>query len=99
MKFIKNILQLLSTPDKRVLGRWKIEQCDTKTNNKIDLSNLDHCGLYIFDKTDSKIRKSILNKTYPNISEPKSIVNLKNNYPNISEPKSGLPVHNTLHVP
>jgi hypothetical protein len=26
------------------LGRWKIEYCDKKTNNKIDLSNEDHCG-------------------------------------------------------
>ena len=26
------------------VGRWKIEQCNTKINNKIDLSNEDHCG-------------------------------------------------------
>ncbi len=26
------------------LGRWKIENCNLKTNNKIDLSNEDHCG-------------------------------------------------------
>lgn len=26
------------------LGRWKIENCYTKINNKIDLSNEDHCG-------------------------------------------------------
>ena len=23
---------------------WNIEQCNTKTNHKIDLSNEDHCG-------------------------------------------------------
>ncbi len=26
------------------LGRWKIENCNLKINNKIDLSNEDHCG-------------------------------------------------------
>ena len=26
------------------LGRWKIETCNIKLNNKIDLSNEDHCG-------------------------------------------------------
>lgn len=25
-------------------GRWNIEQCNKKTNYKIDLSNEDHCG-------------------------------------------------------
>lgn len=39
---IKNIFQksTLKTP----LGRWNIEQCDKKLNNKIDLANEDHCG-------------------------------------------------------
>ena len=26
------------------LGRWNIETCSIKVNNKIDLSNEDHCG-------------------------------------------------------
>jgi len=26
------------------VGRWNIEQCNKKTNYKIDLSNEDHCG-------------------------------------------------------
>jgi hypothetical protein len=26
------------------LGRWNIEYCNTKMNQKIDLSNEDHCG-------------------------------------------------------
>ena len=28
----------------KILGRWKIESCHKKTDNKIDLSNIDHCG-------------------------------------------------------
>lgn len=26
------------------LGRWKLDYCNTKLNNKIELSNEDHCG-------------------------------------------------------
>jgi hypothetical protein len=26
------------------LGRWRMENCNNKTNNKVDLSNEDHCG-------------------------------------------------------
>ena len=50
MHFItRNITKLFTrfTPfaqEKKVLGRWAIDYCDKKTNNKIDLSNEDHCG-------------------------------------------------------
>jgi len=27
-----------------ILGRWKMEKCDTKTNHKVDWANEDHCG-------------------------------------------------------
>jgi hypothetical protein len=30
--------------DKIPLGRWNIENCNKKLNNKIDLANEDHCG-------------------------------------------------------
>lgn len=26
------------------MGRWNIDYCNTKTNQKVDLSNEDHCG-------------------------------------------------------
>jgi len=26
------------------MGRWNIEHCNKKINNKIDLANEDHCG-------------------------------------------------------
>ena len=59
MKFIKSIIQKFIRNEKiivnkkKVLGRWNIEYCDKKINNKIDLSNEDHCGpcgQYILDK-------------------------------------------------
>jgi len=60
MEFIKNI-NFIKTIIKRFvvkeqlkpLGRWNIDYCNTKINNKIDLSNEDHCGpcgQYIFTK-------------------------------------------------
>jgi hypothetical protein len=45
---MKHIINYLSNIIKKELpkpiGRWKIEYCDKKINNKIDLSNEDHCG-------------------------------------------------------
>jgi hypothetical protein len=48
MKFIRSLIQKWKkngiNNEKKVLGRWNIEYCDKKMNNKIDLSNEDHCG-------------------------------------------------------
>ena len=53
MKFITNIITKLKLyiinklKPKNILiplGRWRIEKCNTQMNNKIDLSNEDHCG-------------------------------------------------------
>jgi len=44
MNFIRKMMQTFVRPEKKVLGRWTIEQCDRKLNAKIDLSNEDHCG-------------------------------------------------------
>jgi len=45
------------------LGRWTIETCNVRLNNKVDLANEDHCGpcgKYIIDKiniTNTKANK------------------------------------------
>ena len=55
------------------LGRWKLDNCNTKINNKVDLSNEDHCGpcgQYVLEKVklnndikiDNKIDIKIDNK-------------------------------------
>lgn len=57
MKYIRTILKKIIKDDKKILGRWNIEYCDKKINNKVDLSNEDHCGpcgKYILDKTLQK---------------------------------------------
>jgi len=43
------------------VGRWRIENCNLKTNSKIDLSNEDHCGpcgQYALEKIESKNNKN-----------------------------------------
>jgi len=45
MKFFINIVQsILKKELPRPLGRWRIEDCHLKINNRVDLSNEDHCG-------------------------------------------------------
>ena len=45
MKYITTIIQKLLPKDiPKHLGRWRIENCNAAVNNKIDLSNEDHCG-------------------------------------------------------
>ena len=45
MKFIMAIFKKFLRKDlPKPMGRWRIEQCKTALNQKIDLSNEDHCG-------------------------------------------------------
>jgi hypothetical protein len=59
MKFITSILKKFKPKDTiRPLGRWRIENCNTQMNHKIDLSNEDHCGpcgQYALEKIEVKI--------------------------------------------
>jgi hypothetical protein len=45
MKIISNLIKKLKSIDVvKPLGRWNMEKCNKQLNNKIDLSNEDHCG-------------------------------------------------------
>ena len=51
MKYIIDIINIINIMKKllpkeinKPIGRWRIENCNIKMNNKIDLSNEDHCG-------------------------------------------------------
>jgi hypothetical protein len=46
MKYLTTTIKKLLTSKElpKPVGRWSIEQCNIKMNNKIDLSNEDHCG-------------------------------------------------------
>jgi hypothetical protein len=71
MKYIINIIKkILPKEIPKPVGRWRIENCNSVINNKIDLSNEDHCGpcgQYALEKIDKE--KTILNKNTDNILE------------------------------
>jgi len=58
MKFITTIIKRLIPKElPKPVGRWRIENCNTQMNNKIDLSNEDHCGpcgQYALEKIEIK---------------------------------------------
>lgn len=58
MNYLKNIIiKLISKELPKPLGRWRIENCNKRINNKIDLSNEDHCGpcgQYALEKIELK---------------------------------------------
>ncbi len=80
--FIKRLLQR-EIP--KPLGRWRIENCNTKMNSKIDLSNEDHCGpcgQYAINKIESKKPSNIENPiTLPINNHKKITVKLTSSFP------------------
>ena len=44
MKFLYRIKNFIPKQMPKPLGRWGLEYCNIKLNNKVDLSNEDHCG-------------------------------------------------------
>jgi hypothetical protein len=70
-KFIK---KLIPKEIPKPVGRWNIEYCNTKINNKIDLSNEDHCGpcgQYALIKLEMKNEKN--SNTENNIFDVKQL--------------------------
>ena len=65
---ISLIKKIFNKESVKPLGRWKIENCHIKINNKIDLSNEDHCGpcgQYALSKIEIKKSKNIKQKDIP----------------------------------
>ena len=65
MKFITTILhriqRLIPKEIPTPVGRWRTEVCNKKMNQKIDLSNEDHCGpcgQYALEKSKQAVDKS-----------------------------------------
>ena len=74
MIFIKTIIKYLLPKDiPKPVGRWRIENCNSKMNHKIDLSNEDHCGpcgQYALEKIEfTKNNNNNKNKNYNKNSE------------------------------
>lgn len=58
MKFITTIIKKFMPKEAhKPVGRWRIENCNIQMNQKIDLSNEDHCGpcgQYALEKIEEK---------------------------------------------
>jgi hypothetical protein len=58
MKYLTTIIKKLMPKElHKPVGRWNIDYCNIKMNQKIDLSNEDHCGpcgQYALAKLESK---------------------------------------------
>lgn len=62
MKFLRKLIRRFTETQPKPMGRWNVETCNTKLNQKIDLSNEDHCGpcgQYRIDKLDEPIKPQI----------------------------------------
>uniref|UniRef100_A0A6C0DV81 Uncharacterized protein n=1 Tax=viral metagenome TaxID=1070528 RepID=A0A6C0DV81_9ZZZZ len=64
MRYLKTILnRFLPKQVPKPMGRWGNEKCHVKVDQKIDLSNEDHCGpcgQYALLKTELNNRESSL---------------------------------------
>ena len=71
MKFLATLIKKIRRNEMpKPLGRWNIEHCNKKINNKIDLSNEDHCGpcgQYAMSKIDVDTEIKNKNKKNSNI--------------------------------
>jgi len=79
--FFNIIKKMISGNDIRPLGRWNIDYCNIKTNNKIDLSNEDHCGTcgqYAISKLSPENKKEkaivVYKKKYENPNDINSFI-------------------------
>lgn len=105
MSFFKNMLyklkndlktKLSSKSPVQQLGRWKLDYCDKKIGNKVNLTNEDHCGpcgSYTLNR--EKDEKYIINNNSNNKKFVKDKDNSKSNKYNINMVKSN--IHNLDH--
>jgi hypothetical protein len=67
MKYITTILKKIIPKElPKPVGRWRIENCNSTMNHKVDLSNEDHCGpcgQYALEKMDLEKKNKNKNKT------------------------------------
>ena len=70
MKFISSIIRrFLPKEAPKPVGRWRLENCNITMNNKIDLSNEDHCGpcgQYALEKSVKNNKNEVILLEKPN---------------------------------
>ena len=63
MKFLISIVKRFIPKElPKPMGRWSTDYCDKKTNQKVDLSNEDHCGpcgQYVLSKQEIDMKDNM----------------------------------------
>lgn len=59
LKELNKIIKLMKNNQRTNLGRWNIENCNVKTNRKIDFANEDHCGPCGNNLLNNQVNKTI----------------------------------------
>jgi hypothetical protein len=76
MKYITTIIKKFIPKElPKPVGRWRIENCNTQMNSKIDLSNEDHCGpcgQYALEKIEKIEKIELKNNAKTDINLEKS---------------------------
>lgn len=75
------------------VGRWRIEQCNTRLNQKIDLSNEDHCGpcgQYALEKTSTVSCNDTPSNVMDDTRNTAAIENHRRRFPSYMMPRSGI---------
>ena len=75
------------------VGRWRIEHCNTRLNQKIDLSNEDHCGpcgQYALEKTNTVSCNDIPSNVLDDTRNIAAIENHRRRFPSYMMPRSGI---------
>jgi len=63
LSIVNRIRRVIAKELPKPLGRWNIDYCNQKINQKIDLSNEDHCGpcgQYIISKSTKTLKDKII---------------------------------------
>jgi len=76
------------------VGRWRIEDCNTRLNQKIDLSNEDHCGpcgQYALEKTNTVFCDNTPSKVMDDDAKKTAVIeNHRRRFPSYMMTRSGI---------
>lgn len=59
------VKRLFSKDAAKPIGRWNVENCSARIKNKIDLSNMDHCGPCGQNSIDYKSDRTVVDAVHP----------------------------------
>jgi len=61
-RFITNVKDVFSKDTPKLLGRWNLDYCAVKLDEKVKLTNEDHCGTCGDTKKEEKEKEKVKEK-------------------------------------